>query len=812
MSINNHVGRTRLNNFDAWPAIERYTQILREKTAVEPGAILRFERHRAWLECAISTRDQSATAQEVCANWSRAADELIQSAWRESGCIDLPYAVLALGKLGSNELNLSSDVDLILVRQDDAEIDLTRVRRFHGLLSEMTEFGYCLRVDFSIRPGGKSSALVPSVSEFEFYYGNHGETWERLALVRSRWICGHRSTIESLRPFIQKYVYRRHLDFTLFDDLRHLRAKIREEHYQTNKKNLFHLKLGAGGIRDLELFVHALQVIHGGRRQSLQTASTDEALERFENAQILPKEEVEFLRSAYWRMRAIENCLHGYEDRQTYSIDFMTPPAAVTTAWVNDLPDLARKVHELTSSLLGATTKALSAAEPSAERLGALGFNQQSIDETWPQLLQATALSRKTTRDEQARLEFLSGFVSALSEVGLDCDLGLSLLLDFVRATRAKASFFTLLNRETKLRNNLARLFSISPYLGSILSSRPEVIDEFILRRQASPNGDLDTVLEELAERRLLTELISANEFLDAFNIKVLMKNLTQCADDISLSLLSRLKAEYGESSIEILSLGKWGGGEIGFRSDLDFIFITDHEPTALDQKIAKRFVSRMTESHRGGAIYSVYEIDLRLRPSGHAGPILVEQSELIHYLKNEAAAWERQAYLRSRVLTRPTHRLIAETAAARRLSQTDREALADIRNRLFVGERAAELDLKLSRGGLADIEFAAQIALLEQQKIARDSSTETMIEYLEQLDTRWQKCGNILRAGHQELRKLEQVHQLATSTAGSKLRTRSDDFRRLALAVAQDQERLEERVRFVLKQNCEALDSIRGD
>jgi glutamate-ammonia-ligase adenylyltransferase len=445
------------------------------------------------------------------------------------------------------------------------------------------------------------------------------------------------------------------------------------------------------------------------------------------------------------------------------------------------------------------------------EWLAEKGFAARSIQETWPDLLAATALSQKTERDEKARLEFLHSFTAKLADIGLDRDLGLSLLLDFVRAIRAKASFFTLLNRESRVRDNLAMLFSVSPYLGSILTSRPELIDEFIFRKQAEPSQDLGILLEGLAERRLLSELIAANHFLADHALVSLTQNLTENADSICLSLLEALKREYGASELTLLAMGKWGGRELGLRSDLDFVFLLPGESGANDQKIARRFLSRITEPHRGGSIYSV---DMRLRPSGHSGPILVSTEELRIYLEGPAAAWERQAYLRSRLLSGDKSLSPAAVASARGLSDQDRVELGNIRRKLFIDEKPPqhtdELDLKLTKGGLADVEFTAQIALLDRREFSLDPSTSGMIQYLESVDKDWQSIGGEVKGHYDFLRQIEQLHQLTTSQSGSKMRVKSDEFRRLALLLNLTAADLEIAVRKAFQGNCAALEGLR--
>ena len=799
----------------SWPAIDRYLSLI-DRAASGAAKVrdrkdeLRIKRHRSWLRATLATCLGKASAAEVCAFWSREAEAIVKEAWRLAGADRTPMALLALGKLGAEELNLSSDVDLIAVRQDGTEADLAVIREFQSILADPTEFGFCLRVDFTLRPGGRSAAIVPSFSEFENHYGYHGEMWERLAYVRMRVVAGPAPLVEEIEKFARKFSFRRHLDYTLLDELKALRAKIRQEKFET-RAGLFHLKLGEGGIRDLELFVHAMQVIHGGRNRLLQTHSTDLAIRRIRELALLPSSDCDFLLQAYWYLRDLENRLQGYEDQQGYIVDTNAGHPALPGGFQPLLASSCARVGEIARSLLGDQSSETQDLPPALEEqqrwLEKVGFSKESREETWPALLAATALSRKSERDEQARMIFLRGFVEKLAENRLDRDLGLSLLLDFVKSIRAKASFFTLLNRESRVRDQLATLFSISPYLGSLLASRPELIDEFIFRKQAALAEDLDALLEELAERRLLSELIAANQYLADRDLRKLTLNLTSNADAICLALLESLRKEHGPSDVSLIALGKWGGRELGLRSDLDFIFVSPKgSPSEKDQKIARRFLSRISEPHRGGAIYS---IDLRLRPSGNAGAILVAQDQLLEYLETKAAAWERQAYLRARPLVSLSFHPAA-IGARRGLSVADRDELKMIRGKLFGESSLGDLDLKLSHGGLADVEFTAQIALLARGEFSLDPSTYGMIQYLESLDAEWKKVGPRIRDDYDFLRRIEQLYQLTTSQSGSKLRLKSAEFRRLALVLDQSPADLEASVRFSFERIDESLRGVR--
>ena len=230
--------------------------------------------------------------------------------------------------------------------------------------------------------------------------------------MRMRVIQGKPALTLELQTFARKYSYRKHLDYTLLEELKALRNKIRREKFEV-RPEIFHLKLGPGGIRELELFVHALLVIHGGRNPSLQTTSTTEALVQLSLLALLSKEEADELVANYWFLRRLENRIHAFDDQQNYTIDLRHLPPALPQDIVPELQQRCEQVIEIATSLFGALENLASSDEMpdllDAQKtwLTEKGFARASVDDTWPELLNATALSRRSERDEAARKLFL---------------------------------------------------------------------------------------------------------------------------------------------------------------------------------------------------------------------------------------------------------------------------------------------------------------------------------------------------------------------------------------------------------------------
>lgn len=783
------------------PAISHYLRLI-PLPCSNFSETLRRKRHAAWVKSALNTLYAKAATAEICNFWSATADELLKEAWKEAELEKEPIALFALGKLGSHELNLSSDIDIIVVSSKEADEALfSKVRNFRRLLSENSMRGFVFRVDFDLRPGGKSSSLVTRIDHFENHYWSQGEPWERLALTRLRFICGSTSLGDEVETLARKYSYRKFIDIGLLEDLKNLRQRIHQNLLSQGIRIENHVKLGIGGIRDIELFLQSLVVIHGGRAPQLQKRQTTEIAETLHLLKILPKAEADFLVHAYWCFRDIEHRLQLVRDHQTHSFPERPLPEEILSSHLkSEFKTLSEEVDQIVSSLLGK----VDLSQPHLSRtlegqrawLASLGFSEVSTQEIWPSLIENTALVQRNRHAETARQEFLYRFVNALVEAQQDRDMGLSFLLDFIRATRAKSSFYSLLIREDELLKDLAHLFSTSPYLSQVLCSRPELIDSLLLRSEEPYSQDFDQMLEDMTESKFISELLCALEFLRGHNLFSLSENLTLTADRITRHLLQELKQQYAPNSmLNILCLGKWGGQELGFRSDLDFVFLTPDTPDEGDYKVAKRFTSRLQDPHRGGKLYG---IDLRLRPSGNAGPLILSRNHLQDFLKTKAEAWQRQSYLRARFLHEEDWKV--QDFIRQGLDQNELQQLKDIRTKLTHPLDKSPLNIKLSEGGLIDCELCIQTLILFH-KIPTAARTELQVEDLVSAPVS-QEALQSLKQNYFRLRTVEQMMKLLQQSDSLTPPTNPHHQDKLAKILQVESEGLEGHLLQILRDN----------
>ncbi|MCX7977374.1 MAG: glutamine-synthetase adenylyltransferase [Bdellovibrionaceae bacterium] len=695
---------------------------------------MRKERNHLWNKAALAEILGAAPTSTICQYWSVCARKLLQSAFIE--CFpERSASLFALGKLGTNELNLSSDVDIVIVtnsQSDSDELSLC-LKKFNSLLAENTEDGFVFRLDYDLRPGGRMGPLLPTVDQFCDYYGNYGETWERIALYRLSPICGDPEIQGRVLAMRDKFCFRRYLDYSIFEDLRSLRSLIVQSTQPNREKFLLNIKLDRGGIRDIELFVHANMVIHGGKRKDLQSLPMDHALKALADVGKMRSSEIEKLRSIYWKLRHIENLLQAVDDLQTHSItqDSITRLALD----VSDLRKEMDRAGDLVDSLLGESVLTT------------------SVSDSWAELGYQPILSRNKDRNMTLLTKLIRLFSDYAEQMPVERATLHRRFQLFLKSIRAKAGFYSLLIHNSDLLHELVEIFALMPSIGEHITSRPELLDSLVYRSVGEPPEDFDQFLQYLVDKQRLSELLVAREFLKNLDIVALGLQLTKTADDVSAQLFQRLKEEF-PSHLHLIPLGKWGGHELGIKSDLDLVFLCAKTTSPNDLKLARRFISRMTECHLGG---SIYNIDLRLRPTGTAGPLILQYEHLKRYLATEAHPWERQAYLKARCPSELNFR----SSIKLNLSSEELNELAAVREKLL--SKSDGLDLKFSPGGLLDIELAIQTHYLVQGVLPSGTSTISM---LNTAGPSWSPLVEI----YKRLRTFEQLMRLGEAKSISNL------------------------------------------
>ncbi|GIX35930.1 MAG: glutamate-ammonia-ligase adenylyltransferase [Lysobacteraceae bacterium] len=723
--------------------------------------------------------------------------------------------VLALGKLGGMELNFSSDIDLVFAfaeagstdgpRPVEHELHFQRVgQRLIQLLGEVGADGVAWRVDMRLRPFGNAGRLVLSASAMEQYYQRHGRDWERYAWIKARPLAGDiaaaRELLETLRPF----VYRRYLDYTAFEGLRAMKARIDAEVARRDLAE--HIKLGPGGIREVEFVVQLQQLIRGGREPALRTPGLLTALDALQRAGHLGTEVAQRLRQAYRFLRRLENRLQMMRDQQVHVLpeDAFTRARLAATlgypnweALVEELERHRRAVSAEFERVFVARAKRLPGprgalagywlkidAEARPEDLAEAGFERaEALHARLRQLARHSAAGAIGARSRD-RLDRLMPEILAAAAGTERPDRSLERLLDLLQAILRRGAYLALLDEQPAALRRLVEVSSRSALLAERLSQHPILLDDLLDARIDAGGVDLEHLRAELDALRHRhagdTEqaLVALNELRQSLAFRIGLATLfrQQPPERIAAELawlaqalveallplaIADLAPAHGvlpgrvdDAGLAVLGYGSLGGEELGFTSDLDLVFLYDAEavqgmsdgPRPLEAsryqlRVVQKLLSLLSTLTPAGRLY---EVDLRLRPDGAKGLLLTSLQSFARYQGERAWTWEHQALVRARPV-----------AGSRRLAQAFEQVRAEVLRRPrdpatlcaeVTGMRArmrAELDrsgdghfdLKQGEGGLVDLEFALQAAVLghggTHPSLLRPRATAALVEAL---------------------------------------------------------------------------------
>jgi [glutamine synthetase] adenylyltransferase / [glutamine synthetase]-adenylyl-L-tyrosine phosphorylase len=709
-----------------------------------------------------------------------------------------PLIVIAMGKLGGGELNFSSDIDLVLLFPEHGETDGERPieneeffrRLAQGiirLLETPTPDGFVFRVDLRLRPFGDSGAVVSSFASFEDYLLRHGRDWERYAYVKARAITGVEHYAEIYTNAIRPFVYRRYVDYGVFESLREMKGLIERE---VERRELAdHVKLGPGGIREIEFVVQAFQLIRGGSFKRLQTVSLLEALPLLDGNKLLPHQAVLELHAAYVFLRRLENRLQMLADAQEHCLP-KDALAQERIALAMNAPDWRTLLAELDAHRTRVSNhfNLVVFTEASGTDRGAVKLD---LGRFWDTEAEQAALAESLARagmpepDDTARMLLelrASGAVRKLDEPGrkrlqallppLMADIAASAtpmpvlrrVLKIIEAIGQRSVYFALLHHSSAARKRFIELCGQGDFLANQIAAHPLLLDELVDERillslpgRTDLQAELDVLMEQLPEDDPERQVETLRQFQRAaiFRIAVadltgrlpVMKvsdRLTEVAELIVECAMSlgwqQITAQYGvpmcddgtgvRRAVRICAAGygKLGGRELGYSSDLDLVFLHDshgeHQETdaarPIDNqlffvRLAQRIVHLLTMHSAAGRLY---EVDVRLRPSGKGGMLITNIRAFAEYQQKEAWTWEHQALLHARdVAGSPELRARFEAVRLDVLRNhvrrdTLRAEVASMRERMrkeLSKARPGELDLKQDAGGVADIEFLAQ-------------------------------------------------------------------------------------------------------
>ncbi len=670
------------------------------------------------------------------------------------------FTIISLGKLGSEELNFSSDVDLIFAYGTE-EGETSGIRTLQGInvnrisnheyycklgenlnkfLSLNTEDGFVYRVDLRLRPEGQKGSLALSISGYETYYESWGRAWERAMLLRARPIAGDLILGDKFSEMIKPFVYRKYLDFSAIDEIRQIKSRIDSAFKKDD------IKRGYGGIREIEFFIHALQLIYAGKEPLLRERNTQKALHRLLQKNLIGQDDYSILLDNYRFLRTLEHRLQQMNDIQTHSLPSdeneinalskkMGFPGRST--FLSELELRRNKTRTIYDSLFrgGGEERSesgilfdeeLSDIELK-EYLSRIGLKDVGKGIRNIQHIRDSIYHFQTLRGRRILSEILPEFVDAAIKSS-NPDMALNHLQSFASLLSLRESYLDIFKENKDLIPILIDLFSQSEYISKTIIRRPDYLElighEIVLKKSlktlkaelkdsikgGQTTGDAIRLMRQIEELRLGLLFLQKKT-----NVIDLIKGLSKTAEAIlfvSIESTPLLKGGAG-GLLAIIGLGKLGGREITFNSDIDIIFATGEDVTEEHTKTAERLLRLMMSYTREGI---AYKVDMRLRPDGTKGPLVSSISSFKDYYSKNAAFWEFQALLKARPVGGDvrTGQCFIDMARDILIKHGNTIAASDVRamRERIQRELAKETegyDIKLGPGGLEELEFTVQ-------------------------------------------------------------------------------------------------------
>jgi glutamate-ammonia-ligase adenylyltransferase len=777
----------------AWPGTDAFA--FEDEAAL--ASSLRRLRRRVFVHTMLRDLTGRASLDEVCAAMTRLADASIAAAVRtHTATLDAAHGrpigeesgepqeliVIGMGKLGGGELNVSSDVDLVFVYPEEGDTDGPRPlanreyfdklgRRVVAALNDATPEGYVFRVDMRLRPYSESRALTTSFAGLEHYFLTQGRTWERYAWLKARALTGARHA--ELASLVTPFVFRKYLDYDAYDGLRDVHRQIREQGARRDGRT--DVKIGEGGIREVEFIVQAMQIVRGGREPDLRVRGTLPALDLVLARGLLPASSAAELRDAYVFLRRVEHRLQYRDDQQTHELPLDADErTALAASFDVDLPAfesiLAAKRRAVSAVFEQAFGEARAAPRDASADFAALWPQQGDRDEAEaalraagygdPAAVMATlARVRESARYRElpaASRQRVDALIPELVSVAA-AHPGLSgaqavfeRLTALLESVARRSAYLALVIEHPPLLPRIANLMSASAWAADYLTRHPILLDELLDARELMAEPDWEVWRAELARllaqhpedaehqmdvlrhfRHAQTFRLLAQDIGGRLTVERLADHLSALADAVLSGALAACWRSFAGADapaprFAIIGYGKLGGKELGYVSDLDLVFLFDvasDDPDADARefaytRLAQRLNTWLTSTTAAGPLY---DTDLRLRPDGAKGLLASSLRGFVRYQREHAWPWEHQALTRARFVAGDEAlgaAFEAERVAILTMPRDLTKLAADVvamRRKMQAGHPNPTplFDLKHDEGGMVDIEFTVQYLVL---------------------------------------------------------------------------------------------------
>lgn len=698
---------------------------------------LRFWKGREMTRIAVRELANVASLEETTGELSQVAEICLRNVFeywntelrQNYGSPKAEFAILALGKLGGGELNHSSDVDLLFLYSEEGQ--LTAHISYHEFFNRLGKriletfstwhpAGSLFRVDLRLRPEGSAGPLARSLESMENYYAGFGETWERLALIKARGIGGSRELAYEFLRQHQPFIYPKSASPDLLDEIARIKRRIERDIVGADKLER-DVKLGRGGIREIEFIVQTLQLIHGARHPFLQEASMLKALRALRQLDLLPREEVLICDNTYQFLRRVEHRLQIEAEQQTHIVprDAEALQRLALSLRFSSSEDFTAALQERMRAVRPIFQRIVSGTSPAGRSPTADDFeifsDQKRAAKALSDLAQGAASFHIAPRTRQIFRKLRPALLGWLARTA-DPDATLNQFVRLVEGYGLRSLFFELLVANPRLLELVVKTFDASRFAGELLIRRPQLLEDITrdptfgeprsvpenLQRLDSLGADANNLdpIRAYRQRQLLRIVLR-----DALGLIQPAATFAELSDVAEACLVFVAKLLANEQ-LTIIALGKFGGCEISYGADLDVLFVGE------DVRAAQNLMTALAQPTAEGNICA---LDARLRPEGEKGPVVCSLETYESYYASRAQPWELQALSRSRGVSGPLQNEFMEIAkrAWRRACQ-DAELLIKIddmleRIRRERGSGSDFLDLKTGAGGIIEAEFLVQ-------------------------------------------------------------------------------------------------------
>jgi [glutamine synthetase] adenylyltransferase / [glutamine synthetase]-adenylyl-L-tyrosine phosphorylase len=816
-------------------------------TAVSDLANIRLRMCRKWLMLALFTSDVDGRleVERVCSMMSEFAQWACQQALTavslgiverfgvpvdENGTPQDLY-IMAMGKAGANELNVSSDLDIVFLHRSNpyplgettkgfssSEVLEKIAQQASKLLNESNEYGFVFRIDTRLRPFGESGPLICSLTMLENYLVTNGREWERLAWLKAKCIAHTEFANESeraqdltgLTSLLTPFIYRRYLDFQAIDALRDLHAKIRAQADTKLRNNSFDVKLGRGGIREIEFIAQLFQVIRGGREPELRNPATVATLLQLADKKILPVAQIDLLIEAYWFWRRTEHMLQYREDQQTHLLED-TAHAHIAQMLDISRQEFQEKVKQYSSAVANLFDSVMGDRTQEQNPL-ATGTTGNGILTERVQTLKQSRRYRQTTASTMALIDELIGVVSqapstneAIAELRL---------LALIESLIGRPGYLTLLLRFPEVRQRVVRLIGKATWAFDYLNTHPIVLDELLSDEWLSKVNyklwaeqlslklndmtlltDTERKLDILREAhhaqvfRLLSQdiegLVTTETLSD--HLSLLADHTVELTLDVAWQHIqastSKRMLRRENPKFAVIAYGKLGGKELGYASDLDLVYIFDRTGDEQDQAeetyaiLGQRLSGFLSMRTSAGQLF---DVDTRLRPNGDSGLVSVSIEAFEKYQTSAAWTWEHQAISRARFVAGDAElgakfeTIRHNVLTAKPDTNTLKDDITQMRQKMLDGHpnKTDLFDIKHDRGAMVDIEFMVQYLVLghafECKAMLKNAGNIALLKIAATANLIPENLANECANAYRKFRQRQHAIRLNDSTSGA--------------------------------------------